>query len=186
MTNLRSMKKHLLLIGFLFLSSMAVAQILATDKAQATVSGKTSMAAYTGSSNQLEGNINLESREVSFKIPLESIKTGNGSRDKDMYKALEITSFPEATFYGKIMADFDLEKEENQKVMVKGDFEIHGVARPLEVSVDLKPTPEGVLFYTFWPVNITDFGIKRPSVFFMKVNDEHRIVIEGVLKKEME
>lgn len=178
------MKKHLLLIGLLWFSLRLEAQILKAQDATATVNGKTSIASYTGSSDSLEGTLNLSSREVDFKIPLESIKTGNGTRDKDMYKVLETSEFPYATFSGKIDEDFNMQQEENQKILVKGVFSIHGVTHPLEVTVDLKPTTDGVLFYTFWPINITDYGIRRPSIFFMKVVDEHRIVIEGVLAED--
>lgn len=175
------MKKYFSLMGLLLVALGVEAQVLDVQDAKAAVNGKTSLASYTGSSEALEGTLNIDSREVDFRIPLESIKTGNGSRDKDMYKALETDQFPYATFKGKISEEFDIAHEQNQKVLVKGMFSLHGVERPLEVTVDLKPTPEGILFYTFWPINITDYGIKRPSVFFIKVEDEHRIVIEGVL-----
>lgn len=178
------MKKYLLLIGLIWFSLKIEAQVLTAQDATATVNGKTSIASYTGSSDSLEGTLNLDSREVDFRIPLESIKTGNGSRDKDMYKVLETTEFPYAAFSGKIGKGFDIAQEENQKILVKGTFSIHGMEHPLEVTVDLKPTAEGILFYTFWPINITDYGIKRPSVFFMKVEDEHRIVIEGLLVED--
>ena len=180
------MKKYFLLIALLWFSLSTEAQVLTVGKGTAAVNGKTSMASYTGSSDSLEGTLNLDNGAVSFKILLESIKTGNGSRDKDMYKALEINEFPYATFEGNLGKDFDIELEQNQKILVKGTFTIHGVAHPLEVTVDLKPTSEGVLFYTFWPINITDHDIKRPSVFFMKVQDEHQIVIEGVLEEDNE
>lgn len=180
------MKKYFLLITLVWLSFGIEAQVLTVSKATASVKGKTSMASYTGSTDSLEGTLDVTSGKVNFKLLLETIKTGNGTRDKDMYKVLEIDEFPYATFEGKLGEGFDIELEQNQKILVKGIFTIHGVSHPLEVTVDLKPTPNGVLFYTFWPINITDYNIKRPSVFFIKVNDEHKIVIEGVLDEDNE
>lgn len=178
--------KYFLLIALVWYATSTEAQVLTVGKTTTSVNGKTSMASYTGTSDSLEGTLDLASGEVSFKLLLETIKTGNGTRDKDMYKVLETSDFPYATFEGKLSDGFDFELEQNQKILVQGTFTIHGVSHPLEVTVDLKPTPEGVLFHSFWPINITDYGIKRPSVFFMKVDDEHRIVIEGVLEKDNE
>lgn len=175
------MKKYFLLIACVLFAMSSQGQTLTVKESKAMVNGKTSMASYTGASDALEGTLNLATGEANFKIPLETVKTGNGSRDKDMYKVLEIKEFPYAAFKGKLAEKLDMEVEQNQKILVKGTFSIHGVEKPLEVTVDLKPTPDGVMFYTFWPINITDYGIKRPSVFFIKVEDEHQIVIEGVL-----
>lgn len=176
------MKKCILLAYLMVFALIAHAQEFSTDKAKATVDGETSMASYTGTSNDLQGKVNTENLLVTFKIPLESIKTGVKGRDRDMYEVLEVEKFPYASFEGAITSDFDPEKKESQQVKVKGTFEIHGEKKPLEVTADLKPTDDGITFSASWPINISDFGIERPSVFFMKVDDEHIIAIEGILE----
>src|SRR5690606_5634276 len=92
------MKKYFLLIACVLFAMSSQGQTLTVKESKAMVNGKTSMASYTGASDALEGTLNLATGEANFKIPLETVKTGNGSTDKVLYKVVEIEMVPCAAF----------------------------------------------------------------------------------------
>ncbi|HYG40978.1 MAG TPA: YceI family protein [Cytophagales bacterium] len=177
------MKQLTFFCFLIFFSSLSLAQTYSTNRAQAEVSGETSVASYTGVSDKLEGKMNLETNKVDFKIPIKSIDTDNNTRNRHMFEAMEVSKFPNAEFHGKIISPFDPNKKVSQTVKVKGDLTIHGKTRAFETNVQLTPKGEGIEFSSEWKINITDFGIERPSVLFMKVDDQHTISIKGILTK---
>lgn len=178
------MRMIIAMMGFLLSLSLATAQNFVMSKGHAEVSGKTPTTNYTGVSEELKGNINTKSKEVDFKIKLESLKTGNDKRDRDMYKSLDVTAHPMATFKGKIVSPFDINKKEAQNVTVKGNFNIHGVSKEMEVKGTLEGTEKGLKLNASFPVKITDYGIERPHVLTIKAEDEHMIKVSGSLQQE--
>lgn len=172
----------LLIVLFTFNSTCLKAQIFTSDTGHAEVKGKAPIGSYTGVTDELSGRINLNNNRIKFQVALKSIKTGNKKRDKHMYKALNVSEYPNAQFEGKLVSNFDTSSLQAQEIEVEGDFSIHGETRHLKITGTLEKTEEGLKYKASWPINITDYNIKRPSFLFFKVKNKHQISIHGVLK----
>lgn len=158
------------------------AQIFSSDTGYAEVKGTTPMSSYTGKSHDLHGRINLESKHVKFHLPLETIKTGNSTRDRHMREALETDQFPKAKFSGQIVGDFP-EQGESGEVQVKGIFTIHGVTKTIEVTGTINHSPDAIRVKAAFPIKITQYDIERPGFLFVSVHDKHRIKIRTTLNE---
>lgn len=170
---------------FLFSSILIHAQNYVLQNGHAEVHGQAPVSSYTGVSDALEGTLNTTSGNVDFKLKLQTLKTGNHKRDRDMYKTLDVDVHPYAEFNGRITSKFNPQNKEKQKVTVKGNFSIHGVSKEIEVNGTLEPTDEGLMLTASFPINITQYGMKRPHILAYKVDDKHTIQVNGLLHQEI-
>jgi polyisoprenoid-binding protein YceI len=138
---------------------------------------------YTGESDQLQGTIDLETGNVTFKVPVKSIKTGKDKRDGHMYALLKAEKYPTVVFEGKLIDDFDFDKKAKQTVKVKGDFILAGTTRQTTIPIDLNPVTKGLQLEASWSLLITDYNLERPSFLFIKIKDKHDLSVNALLKE---
>lgn len=157
-------------------------QVFRTYGSDAKVQGATSMSSYTGETDQLKGTINLNADTVYFELPLKTIKTGIKLRDKHMREALEVKKFPKTRFSGQIITGSP-QKGETVTSTVKGDYTIHGVTKQIEVTGTVEWKDDQLIVNASFSINITDYGIERPTVMFVSVYDKHEISIDATLNR---
>ncbi|TLP70555.1 YceI family protein [Maribacter sp. ACAM166] len=169
-----------ILIG-LFYGHDLLAQLYATENGKAKFEATMPFNSYDGSSDQLQGMINLETNVVEFSLPVKSIKTGIDKRDNDMYELLNVEQNPNVLFKGSLIDNY---KKENRKqiVKVKGDFTLAGVTRQVTITGSLEPVKNGLKLIADWSLRITDYNVERPSILFVKVDDKHDLSISVLLK----
>ncbi len=185
--HLPTFKKLILPISLLLLlmgSHTSFAQVYATQDGSASFEAEMPLNSYTGESNQLKGTINFETGKVAFTVPVKSIKTGKDKRDEHMYELLEVQKFSNVVFEGKLIDEFDLDKEFEQTVKAKGDFILAGTTRQITVLLNLDPVSKGIQLNASWSLLITDYGLERPSLMFIKVNDKHDLSVDALLKQK--
>jgi|AntRauTorckE6833_2_1112554.scaffolds.fasta_scaffold01119_10 polyisoprenoid-binding protein YceI len=175
-------KKYLFFVLSLFVSLPATAQIYETQAGQAEFTGSTPLFSFEGTSDSLNGSVNLADSTINFQLPVKSIDTGNGKRNRDMLEVLEAEKYPLATFKGKIISDFNPDTSISQDVTVKGDFAVHGVSRTLEIPGTLQIDKQGLRVEASWSQKLTAYDIKPPSVLFYKMKDEHEVRLNAFLK----
>lgn len=173
-------------ILLLFLSSITSnAQVYSTTDGHANFQAKMPLNTYMGKSDQLQGSINFETGKVAFKLPVKSIKTDKDKRDEHMYELLEVEKNPNVLFDGKLMDDFNFDKKGNQTVKVSGDFTLAGSTRQISVPLELVLVSEGTIqLKASWSLLITDYGLERPSIVFIQVNDKHDLSVNAVLREK--
>ena len=173
-------------ILLLFLSSQTFnAQVYSTTDGLANFQAKMPLNTYMGRSDQLQGSINFETGKVAFKLPVKSIKTDKDKRDEHMYELLEAEKNPNVLFDGKLIDEFNFDKKGNQTVKVRGDFTLAGTTRQITVPLELVLVSEGTIqLKASWSLLITDYGLERPSIVFIQVNDEHDLSVDAVLKEK--
>lgn len=177
------MKKLSILIACLIFTGISVqAQTYMTESGTATFYSDVPLHTFSGSSDYLVGQVNLESKIVDFYIDLTTLDTGIEKRDRDMLETLETDKFPFAEFYGELQSDFDPDVSGPQEAVVEGTFKIHGVERETNYTGTLEMTPDGLLLKASWVLLLEDYDIVPPSLLFIKVDQEQKIEIEALLK----
>lgn len=137
---------------------------------------------FTGESDYLTGMIDFEENLVDFYLDLETLKTGNGRRDRDMYRTLDVDNHPFAEFTGSLDTPFDTKSTAVQNVTVTGDFILHGVVRKKTVEGTLQKVENGLKLTAQWTQNITDHNIEPPGILFYRVNEEMEVRLEALLR----
>lgn len=135
---------------------------------------------FTGTSESLVGQVNLDESTIDFYIDLETLDTGNAKRDKDMRITLETKDYPFAEFFGQL-SDYDPSSSEEQSVTVTGTFKIHGKEKKVEIDGTLTKTDEGLLVKAAWILNLNDYEIEPPRLLIIKVDEEQEIEINALL-----
>lgn len=134
----------------------------------------------------VEGNErNLLLTRALFRVPVESLKTGNRLRDKDLrLKFMEADKFPEITFeLGKVPQPRSLKPGTVTRVVVEGTFTIHGVSRREPIPLDLTylDRDRTLLIRGRFSVRLSDYQIERPSFLFMRLAETVDVEIDLVL-----
>lgn len=170
-----------------FLSPVVLsAQSFVTEEGQAEFTSSVPLHSFTGTSNHLRGLIDLDENLVDFYIDLQTLDTGNGKRDRDMYSTLETDQYPFAEFTGSFQTPFDQESTEEQNVTVTGDFTIHGVTQSIEVDGILQKQNNELHLEASWILNLDDYEIEPPGILFYRVDEEIEIRIEAELERQEE
>ncbi len=181
--NFPCLKVMVFILIISLLSSGLQAQVFKTDSGHAEVKGSNGMVDYTGVTEELKGTVNLDTDSVNFRLPLETLETGNSLRDDHMLSTLEAEKFPQAKFSGKIISDFP-GAGESEKVTVKGSFTIHGQTKTIKVSGKVGRSNKTLQIKGGYPLKITTYGMERPGFWFTKINDKHTIKVNITLNKE--
>lgn len=161
--------------------SFALAQTYMTESGHAEFSSDVPLHTFTGTSDHLVGQINLDEATVDFYLDLETLRTGIGKRDRDMRETLETKEHPFAEFFGKLISSFDPGNSAAQPVRVQGEFTVHGVTRNVEIEGTLQPVSEGLKVEAAWQLNLNDYDIEPPSLLIMRVREIVDVRIEAML-----
>ncbi|MEQ8715136.1 MAG: YceI family protein [Cyclobacteriaceae bacterium] len=175
----------LIILTILFSGNPLFSQVYTTQNGKAKFGASMPFNSYKGESDQLQGNINLETGVVEFSLPVKSIKTGIDKRDEHMYELLRAEENPEVIFKGKLQGKYDLQRGK-QTVKVRGRFTLASSTRQVTIEGTLKPEGENLHLSADWSLMITDYGLERPNITFVKVDDKHDLEIYVVLKKKQE
>lgn len=182
-----SMRKAVFQVLFLpllvvsLLSDGTMAQTFGTSRGHAEFTGSATLHSFTGTSNRLSGQIDLSTGAVEFNLPLNTLDTGNNDRDHDMMETLEVERFPDATFSGRLLSEFDTELAGRQTARVRGTFTVHGVSREITVTGSLENHQGGVRMSAAWELSLDDYNLDPPGVLIIRVRDEMEIRISGML-----
>ncbi len=172
----------LLLILILLTPFISVdAQTFYTETGSTKFTSSVPLHDFSGTSENLVGQIDLYENTIDFYIDLETLDTGNAKRDKDMLLTLETKKYPFAEFFGKLTSDFDMSSTSSQMVTVEGLFKIHGYEKEIEVNGTLTNTANGLQLNASWTLLLEDYNIVPPKLLFIKVDQEQKIEINALL-----
>ncbi len=158
------------------------------DDQKVVFTSKAPMETFEGKTHKVHGTIvadlaNLaDSVQVRVVVDMASLSTGIGMRDNHMRdRHLETKKYPEAVFTGGRVvscAPSQLAPGGKAHAVVAGIFDLHGVARPVEMPVDLALDADGTLsVQVAFPVKLSDHAIERPKVLVLKLADEQQVSI---------
>ena len=139
----------------------------------------------------VHGTFKLKSGAISFDrssgeatgeviVDATSGETGNGTRDKKMHKeVLESWRFAEITFLPKRVIGFGAAPG-SSNVQVQGVFHIHGTDHDLTMEVPVQVSGDRVTGTTTFTVPYQSWGMKNPSVLFLRVDGRAEVSITAV------
>lgn len=180
----------LLMTGIVLLINLSFApyvnaQIYETSSGHVEFDSSVPLHSFTGETDHLIGQINLEDGTVDFYVDLTTVDTGIGARDKDMRETLETGQYPFAEFFGSLDSAFDESKMGSQNVTVTGDFTVHGVTKEVSIDGILEKTGDGLKVSAEWELNIRDYDIEPPGILFYRVSEIQEVRMEVLLTPKM-
>jgi polyisoprenoid-binding protein YceI len=123
-----------------------------------------------GVSRDFECKVDLSDDTVSSVIrvvaEVRNFDTGNSSRDSHALEAVDALKFPRVSFASNAV------KPDSGGYTVSGDLTFHGKTRPVSFHVTPVSGKERVEIKGAFTVKLSDFGVQRPSLMFVKTHDE--------------
>jgi polyisoprenoid-binding protein YceI len=164
-----------------------------------TFTSKAPLETIVGTTGDVVGHIEVDLQDVKaatkgrFEVDLASLKTGIGLRDSHMREQyLETDKYPKTIFQLKRVVETDqnsLTHDTPVKMLVEGNFTVHGVTRTITVpltisyikeSEETKPKLPGDLLHIVgtFDVLLSDYNIKRPQFVILKLDDKQVVNVD--------
>jgi polyisoprenoid-binding protein YceI len=111
-------------------------------------------------------NERSEMNQISIQVKISSFNSGMTSRDRQMLEITDATINPTITFISNDIAYTD------KGIVVKGKLQFHGVTRDLQTVVKMTRNNNRIEYTGTFPILLEDYSIKRPSLLFVKVDNQ--------------
>ena len=131
-------------------------------------SGNHPLHAWTGISTEASGSItyneNSETGSVRIEVPLSSFDSKLSSRDSNMLYYTEALDYPTVVFQSsKVTVG-------RTSAGIEGKLTFHGVTRPLKVTASFDK--KNKIVKGDFSIRLSDFEVERPSLLFVKIDDD--------------
>jgi polyisoprenoid-binding protein YceI len=162
MIRLARLARHTLLLGALALPALAGATDYRMQPAGSTLvfSGSFQGAGFTGHFDKFDAAISydpahLASSKFDVTVDLASAKTGDADRDGALPGSdfFDVAKFPKAHFVTTAI------HQDGGKVIADGNLTLHGVTKPVSLTVNFVPTTAGATLDVAGSVKRLDFGV---------------------------
>jgi polyisoprenoid-binding protein YceI len=146
---------------------------------------------FEGVTGKVDGYIYWEGQglfekntQLQFEVELNSLDTGIGKRNRDMYQVLRTDQWPKAVFKGQITEWAPIDSTvAAYRGKVKGTLSLHGVEREMEAAGVIAADGDRYRLTSDFALQLKDFDIEAPSlVAFIKVSQEIAVAVSCYLK----
>lgn len=143
---------------------------LSLRQGTATFTARATFGAFTGRTDAVTGRVTspTDARGATgwVELTLDSLRTGNGTRDRHLREALDTPAHPVARFDLDSLAYVDGAASAGSAaptaVRLHGRFRVHGVARPVVATGALQPRSGGAWqLAAEFPVTLDEHGITK-------------------------
>jgi polyisoprenoid-binding protein YceI len=143
-----------------------------------------------GTTRQVRGSLQvpggrLDRAKVEVRIPILSFR-GKPEMIQHACKAVRAARFPEVVFKGERIAVTSSESRPDGNHVagkIKGTLDFHGIRKPIEAPFQAVVAKDGAKVSTEFPVSLTEFGVEKPKIMFVEVDDAVKISADLVAQK---
>lgn len=124
--------------------------------------GRATVGDFTGTtstvSGAMTGGSDLSAVRGWVEAPVNTLKTGNGRRDRDLNKSMESDKFP-AVRFDLAQVTPGVSRGDSTAVTLDGSLTIHGVKREVTTPATVVFETDGIHLRARFPLNLTDYEI---------------------------
>jgi polyisoprenoid-binding protein YceI len=149
--------------------------------------GHATLGDFTGTTTTVAGRItgapDIRGVRGWVEAPVESLKTGDRKRDKDLNKSMESSKYPNLRFdLNSITAKQSA--GDSMPVTLHGTLNLHGVSRRLELPGTIEFKGETARVRTDFPLNLKEYGIGGLSKMLgmLKMHEDIEVHVDVVFQ----
>ncbi|WP_420573301.1 YceI family protein [Kordia sp.] len=159
------MNKLLLVLIFIISSSItSESNEYIERQGQVTFFSYTSVENIQATNNQVLSLFNPEKEEIAVSILMRAFVFKKSLMHEHFNESyIESDLYPKATFNGRI-EDLDLTNEGTQTRIIKGDFTLKDITKPITIKADITKTSDGFTIAGTLDVLIDDYNINVPPL----------------------
>jgi polyisoprenoid-binding protein YceI len=117
-----------------------------------------------------------EIEQISIVAGVASFNSGLSSRDSHMLEVLDALTYPRIVFSSSTV------QYTPDGMIVKGKLQFHGIERMIETKVKQEKVNNKWVFSGRLPVLLEDYKVERPSLLFVKVDNQVLINFQVIYK----
>lgn len=115
-----------------------------------------------------------------LEVSVASLSTENGRRDKAMKQMFDINKLPAIRWQARSISCSEW-KDNQRSCFEQGALSIHGITKDIRVPLRLIHESKSLRSVGEFPIRLSDFNLKPPSVFGMiKVADDMKVIFDLV------
>lgn len=167
-------------------TSISHAQTYVGENGYVEFISKAPLHTFKGTSEQLQGMIDLDENLIDFYVDLNTLDSGIARRDHDMRNTyLETDKFPFAEFTGEITEGLESITTGDivTNVTATGIFTMRGIDQEMVVEGTITSSAECFVLEGTWIILLKDFNIERPGILFYELAEEQTVNMKIELKK---
>jgi polyisoprenoid-binding protein YceI len=154
-------------------------------------SGKHPAHQWTGVSRSLRGTFAFDAEApalvspVTVSIPVRSFDSGNRNRDSNALAILDAGRHPQVSLRIDRLTAIKREASGTSgSAVAEGLLTFHGVAKPISFPITAQLVQDRLQAQATFPVSVTAFGIERPKLLFVPIEDTVMVKVTFSAKAE--
>lgn len=176
------MKKLVAVLGFLFVTGVAIGQKYKTEKGTITFFSDGLVEDITAENNSAGSLFNVGTGELVFIVPIVEFRFPKSlMREHFNEKYMETEKYPKSTFQGKLSGYNPTVKDE-QKVRAIGKLTMHGVTNSIDVPGIIEFSNGKVAMHSKFRIKLKDFKIKIPTIVWQNIAEEVELKLDFTYK----
>lgn len=124
----------------------------------------------------------VDVKNLSLNVVSESLKSGKGGMDKNIYKALNTGKHKNITFNQTKLVSAKSTSADNYKVQVEGNLVINGSSKVISLSFDLKEQGGTYTMIGDYKINMPAYNVEPPTALMGTIKTGADVVIKFNLK----
>jgi polyisoprenoid-binding protein YceI len=149
--------------------------------------GHATVGDFTGTTSTVAGQItgapDISGVRGWVEAPVQSLKTGDRKRDKDLNKSMESGKYPNLRFQ---LTGITAKRSggDSMPVTLHGTLDIHGVTRPVELAGTIEFQRTSARVRSDFPLNLKEYGIGGLSKMLgmLKMNENIEVHVQLVFQ----
>jgi len=185
------LKNFLILAGFLVCCSGKATlgqkpNLYYIANSRLAFTSKAPLETIAATSDKMKGVLDVISRSVAFSVHNQSFVGFNSPLQMDHFHEnyVESEKYPDCTFSGKIIDEFDAKKDGAYLVRVKGVLNIKGIGIERIVKGTLNVKGDEIWITATFIVSLSDHEIRIPRIVQQKIAPDVEISFQAKLRKE--
>lgn len=126
--------------------------------------------AWEGTSNQVnvaaKWNDKKQLDKIVVSVKVSSFNSGLSSRDSHMLEILDAITHPNITFSSTTINYTD------EGIVAKGKLQFHGITRDVQTLVKVQQINNRIEYSGTFPILLEDYQVTRPSLMFVKTDNQ--------------
>lgn len=143
--------------------------------------GKATLGDFTGTTTTVTGKFTggatLADIRGNVEVPVQTLVTGNGKRDRDLNKSMESEQYPMLRFNLLGVDAAGTGTSDSIPATLRGMMTIHGVTREVSIPAILRFRADGVRAQGSLPLNLKDYKIGGLTKMFGMLKMHEDIVV---------
>jgi polyisoprenoid-binding protein YceI len=148
--------------------------------------GHATTGSFVGTTHTVTGAVLASADYASVRgwveAPVATLQTGNGLRDRDLRKVMEVEKYPSMRYETSGATVEGTPRADSVSLVLHGTLQVHGVSRPVDVPATVVRSAGGAQVTGTFPLDVTEYQVRGLSKMGGLLKMQPRIEVHLTLR----